>query len=88
MSNYHLVQEVATTYEGMMIAIPPSEWEIFPGLGEGEMVGFLREAASQAWLSKYPRSKHGPKRPRPKRTGRFSDHVATVRLLGRHDRQE
>jgi Transposase DDE domain len=87
-SNYHLVQEVATTYEGMMIAIPPSDWEIFPGLGEVEMVGFLREAASQACLSRYPRSKHGPKMPRPKRTGRFSDHVATVRLLGRHDQRE
>jgi hypothetical protein len=87
-SNYHLAQEVATTYEGMMIAIPPSGWEIFPGLGEAEMVAFLRVAASQAWLAKYPRSKHGPKKPRPKRTGRFSDHVATARLLGRHDRRE
>jgi IS4 transposase len=87
-SNYHLVQEVATTYAGMMIAVPASEWEIFRGLSEGRMAEFLGEAASQAWLAKYPRSKHGPKKPRPKRTGRFSDHVATVRLLGRHNQRE
>jgi IS4 transposase len=87
-SNYHLVQEVATTYAGMMIAVPPSDWEAFQGLSEGQMAEFLREAAGQAWLAKYPRSKHGPKKPRPKRTGRFSDHVATARLLGKQDRQE
>src|SRR4051812_30672314 len=87
-SNDHLVQEVATTYAGMMIAVPPSEWEVFQGLSEMQMVEFLREAASQAWLARYPRSKHGPKKPRQKRTGRFSDHVATARLLGRQDQQE
>jgi IS4 transposase len=87
-SNYHLVQEVATTYAGMMIAVPPSEWEVFQGLSEVQMAEFLREAASQAWLAKYPRSKHGPKKPRAKRTGRFSDHVATARLLDKRDRQE
>ncbi len=80
-SNYHLVQEVAATYAGMMIAIPPREWAIFRGMSVEAMAGFLREAAGQAWLAKYPRSKHGPKKPRPKRTGRITDHVATARLL-------
>ena len=87
-SNYHLVQEVATTYAGMMIAIPPRTWEVFQGMSVEEMVGFLQEAASQAWLAKYPRSKHGPKKPRPKRTGRITDHVATARLLHKRDRQK
>jgi IS4 transposase len=87
-SNYHLVQEVATTCAGMMIAIPPREWEVFQRMSVQEMAEFLREAASQAWLARYPRSKHGPKKPRPKRTGRFSDHVATARLLDKRDRQK
>jgi IS4 transposase len=84
-SNYHLVQEVATTYAGMMIAIPPREWEVFQGMSVEAMAEFLREAASQAWLAKYPRSKHGPKKPRPKRTGRITDHVATAKLLNERD---
>ena len=87
-SNYHLAQEVATTYAGMMIANPPREWEVFQGMSVEEMAEFLREAASQAWVAKYPRSKHGPKKPRPKRTGRISDHVATARLLNERVPQE
>ena len=52
------------------------------------MAEFLREVASQAWLAKYPRSKHGPKKPRPQRTGRVNDHVATARLLDKRIRKE
>jgi IS4 transposase len=88
-SNYHLVQEVATTYAGMMIAVPPAEWEVFQGMSVGEMAEFLREAASQAWLAKYPRSKRGPKKPRPKRIGgKITDHIATARLLNDQAYQE
>jgi IS4 transposase len=88
-SNYHLVQEVATTYAGMMIAVPPAEWEVFQGMSVGEMAEFLREAASQAWLAKYPRSKRGPKKPRPKRTGgKITDHIATARLLNDQAQQK
>lgn len=28
-SNYYLADEIEATYRGMMIAIPPSEWQIF-----------------------------------------------------------
>src|SRR5215204_2690148 len=47
-SNYHLANEVATTYEGMMIALPPSEWAPLGRLSLTELAGFLREVASQA----------------------------------------
>ena len=81
-SNYHLVNEVATTYEGMMIALPPSEWAPLGRLSLAEMAEFLREVASQAWLAKYPRTVRGPKKPPPKRTsGRTNHHVSTARLL-------
>lgn len=80
-SNYHLVQEVATTYAGMMIALPPPNWVIFEGLGMEAMAEFLREAAGQTRLARYPRQRHGPKKPRPQRTGRYNDHVSTSRLL-------
>ena len=88
-SNYHMVQEVATTYSGMMIAIPPGEWEVFQGLTVVEMAEFLREVASQAWLAKYPRTVRGPKKPPPKRTsGRTNHHVSTARLLHRQIQQK
>lgn len=81
-SNYYLGNEVATTYEGMMIAIPPVAWKPFQKLSTSEMADFLREAASQAWLAKYPRTVRGPKKPPPKRTsGKTNHHVSTARLL-------
>jgi IS4 transposase len=83
-SSYHLANEVATTYEGMMIALPALEWEPLGRLSLAELAEFLREVASQVWLAKYPRTKRGPKKPPPKRTsGRTNHHVSTARLLHR-----
>lgn len=88
-SNYYLANEVATKYEGMMIAIEPSEWEPFQRLSDGAMAEFLREVASQVWLAKYPRSVRGPKKPPPKKTsGRKNHHVSTARLLDKQIQQK
>ena len=88
-SNYHLANEVATTYEGMMIALPPSEWAPLGRLSLAELAEFLREVASQVWLAKYPRTVRGPKKPPPKRTsGRTNHHVSTARLLHKQIQQK
>lgn len=88
-SNYYLGNEVASTYEGMMIAVPPAEWKPFQKLNTGEMADFLREAASQVWLAKYPRTVRGPKKPPPKRTsGKTNHHVSTARLLHNQNQHE
>jgi IS4 transposase len=88
-SNYHLANEVATTYEGMMIALPPSEWAPLGRLSAAEVAEFLREVASQAWLAKYPRTVRGPKKPRPNRTsGRKNHHESTARLLHKQIQQK
>jgi hypothetical protein len=46
-SNYHLANEVATTYEGMMIALPLSEWAPLGRLSLAEVAEFLREVAAK-----------------------------------------
>lgn len=87
-SSYHLANEVATTYEGMMIALPPAEWAPLGRLSLSELAEFLREVASQAWLAKYPRTVRGPKKPPPRRaSGRTNHHVSTARLLHRQIQQ-
>ena len=43
-SNYHLANEVATTYEGMMIALPPSEWAPLGGLSLAELAAVYARA--------------------------------------------
>jgi IS4 transposase len=88
-SSRHMADEVASTYKGMMIAVPPSEWEPLGRLGLREMAEFLREAASQAWLAKYPRATRGPKKPPPKKaSGRKNHHVSTARLLNQLNQQK
>src|SRR6266540_272242 len=88
-SNYHLANEVATTYEGMMIALPPSEWAPLGRLSLAELAEFLREVASQAWRAKYPRTVRGPKKRPPKRTsGRTTHHVSPPRLLHKQIQQK
>src|SRR4051812_39761684 len=86
-STYHVAGEVARTYEGMMIALPPREWAIFRTAGAVEFAEFLQAVAELAWLAKYPLSHRGPKKPRPKQTsGKTNHHVATARLLDRKNR--
>jgi IS4 transposase len=88
-SNYHLANEVATTYEGMMIALPPAEWAPLGRLSLTGLAEFLREVASQAWLAKYPRTARGPKKPPPERaSGRTNHHVSTARLLHKQIQQK
>jgi IS4 transposase len=86
-SSRHMAEEVASTYKGMMIALPAREWEPYGRLGDREMAEFLREVASQAWLARYPRATRGPKKPQPRKaSGRKNHHVSTARLLNQRDR--
>jgi IS4 transposase len=86
-SNYHVAGEIARTYEGMMIALPPQEWAIFRGVSAVEFAEFLQATAELVWLAKYPLSHRGPKKPRPKQTsGKTNHHVATARLLDQQNR--
>jgi hypothetical protein len=86
-STYQVAGEIARTYEGMMIAVPPQEWVIFRKVSAVEFAEFLHAAAELVWLTKYPLSHRGPKKPRPKRTsGKRNHHVATARLLDQQNR--
>jgi hypothetical protein len=81
-STYHLTNEIAGTYEGMRIAIPAQEWTIFHTISTEEMANLLWEWAGFIRLSRYPKSKRGPKKPPPKRDhDPQKPHVSTARLL-------
>src|SRR3954468_7305820 len=86
-STYHMAGEVARTYEGMMIALPPQEWAIFRTADAVAFAEFLQAAAELAWLAKYPLSRRGPKKPRPKQaSGKTNHHESTARLLNQQNR--
>jgi IS4 transposase len=81
-STYYLTDELKGVYRGMMIAIPPAEWEQFRKLTIAQLAVQLKELASKARLSAYKRHPRGPKKPRPERIHhKDKPHVSTARLL-------
>jgi hypothetical protein len=87
-STYYLTKEIAGTYQGMRIAIPAEEWAIFHVLSTEEMANLLWEWAGFIRLSRYPKSKRGPKKPPPPREhDPKKPHVSTARLLANRRRR-
>ncbi|MCP4203363.1 MAG: transposase, partial [bacterium] len=62
-SPYHLAHEIAATYQGMMIAIPPEEWAIFRALSVAQMGELLRQMATKVRLSAFRKQTRGLKKP-------------------------
>jgi len=82
LSGYYLALEIEQTYDGMMVALPPPRWALFRGMGPESFAAALKEIAAHVDLSRYRKSKRGPKKPPPKR-GRYQNggHVSTHKLL-------
>ena len=82
LSGYYVTDEVSGTYRGMMIAIPPPEWQVFRHLTVPELAEVLIELAGKVRLAKFRKHPRGPKKPRPPR--QFDPkhpHQATAKLL-------
>ncbi len=82
-----MANEVATTYHGMMIAIPEGEWDVFARMRTPEMAATWLDLAKRVHLRALRKSPRGPKKPRPKCDGNPKQgHVSTAKLLlARHD---
>lgn len=79
-SPYYLADEVRRVYEGMMIAIPPLQWQPFAQLDVDSTVQFLKQLAAQIDLAKFRSHPRGEKKKVPKRQ-KGKPHVSTARLL-------
>ena len=81
-SLYYVANEIATTYHGMMIAIPASEWDVFDSMSPADLAAILLALAQKVRLQAIRKSPRRLKQPRlsgkkPARKG----HVATAKLL-------
>jgi hypothetical protein len=82
LSGYYVADEVSGTYRGMMIAIPPPEWQVFRHLTVPELAEVLIELAGKVRLAKFRKHPRGPKKPRPPRQyDPQHPHQATAKLL-------
>ena len=83
-SGYYLADEIATTYRGMMIAIPPEQWGIFRQWTIPQLVQMLLQLAGQVDLRHFKKHPRGPKKTPPKREkDETKPHVSTARLLAK-----
>lgn len=81
-SLYYLANELATTYRGMMIAIPEPEWAVFAAMPTTDLAALLLDLAQRVRMKAFRKSPTKPKRPRPKREGiPKQGHVSTAKLL-------
>jgi IS4 transposase len=81
MSTYYMAEEVASTMQGMNIAIPSAQWESdFGKIGPRSLASCLKQMAKHVEIRRYRKQSRGPKTPRPKRTGSYQ-HVSTQKLL-------
>ncbi len=86
LSAYYLVLEIRQTYMGMMVAIPPAQWQVFNGMTDTGMAKILKEIASHVSLKRYRKTVRGPKKPQPKRRRyQNGEHVSTAKIIA--DRQ-
>jgi len=81
-STYYLAGEVKGVYQGMMIALPETDWEPFRTMSVAQLAATLKALARHADLSRYARNRRGPKKPRPARHHcKNQPHVSTARLI-------
>ena len=86
-SNYFLTDEISGVYQGMMIALPAEDWEIFQTMSAAGLTGHLRRWARTADLKHYPKHPRGPKKPKTRRPNAQFKHVATAELLSEAKKQ-
>lgn len=81
-SDYYLAEEVRATYRGMMIALPPSEWESFSQMSLEHFCLNLCRWAAQVPLQKFCSAPRGKKKQPPQRIrDPKHSHASTARLL-------
>jgi hypothetical protein len=82
LSTYHLAEEVATTYRGMMIVLPPKAWrERYAKLSTARMASVLLRLGKQVRLSQFRKSVRGPKKPPKQFNKKYRSHISTKRIL-------
>lgn len=81
-SLYYMANEIATTYHGMMIAIPAAEWDVFYAMSHAALAAILLELAQKVRLHAMRKSPRRPRKPGPRgKKPTRKGHVATAKLL-------
>jgi hypothetical protein len=82
LSAYYLADEIAATYRGMMIVLPPPAWrERFAELSTARMAATLVRLAKHVRVAQFRKHPRGPKKQPIKFNKKHRNHVSTKRIL-------
>lgn len=81
MSVYYAALDIQQTHRGMMVALPAARWEIFRDMSAPQLAEAFREMARGIDLSRYRKSKRGPKKPVVRKTYTNGGHTSTHKHL-------
>ncbi len=82
LSYYYLAEELDATYQGMMIALPPEDWQDLGTMSLPQFSSLLQEWANSVNLKAFTSSPRKPKKKKPKPPyDPRHPHVSTARLL-------
>ena len=90
-SSYYLADEIRGTYRGMMIAIPPPEWQVFDQMNLIDLTKVLRNLATKVNLAvflSHPRSTKKTKKWVKKTRPTKKPHVSTAKILSQNKLQK
>ncbi len=82
LSYYYLAEELDATYQGMMIALPPEDWQDLATMSLPQFSSRLQDWARFVNLKAFTSTKRKPKKKKPKPPyDPRHPHVSTARLL-------
>lgn len=79
-SSYYLCLEITGVYQGLILTTGDEYWTRYADMTPTQLAREMVRLAAGADLSRYPKHKRGPKKPRPK-LKKTRPHVSTARLL-------
>src|SRR5262249_22304521 len=86
-----VTEHVCRNYDGMMVGLPPQEWEKFQNMKTPELADCLRKLAAKVCLEKFRKAPKPKKRSKPTQKPPFDPkhpHIATARLLAQRCKKE
>jgi IS4 transposase len=82
MSHHYMATDIVEPLTGMLIVLPPQQWQIFGVMPAVELAKHLRKIASNVDPAYYRKAKRGPKKPpTPKSFCKRGSHVSTHKLI-------
>jgi IS4 transposase len=82
LSHYYLALEISDATDGMLIALPLSNWTCFADMAPAELAKRLQAIAAKMNPRNYQKSVRGPKKPTPtKKHQKQSVHLSTKKIL-------